>query len=248
VPITALARETAEIISAKFPTVVGKQTIDQIAEKTTEASIKYGDGVLPLLKSTGPAGFKALETAGEKSPEVIKLFARKGDEAIWIIYDQKKLRLFLDYGDSAADALLKHPGIADDLISHYGSDAVGALNSLSKQGARSLGMSEIEGVLSATPRSKELLPVIAKYGDSAMEFIWRNKGALMVTAGVTKFLIDPQSYIQGLKTLLIDPVVNPIFENTNWTLIIAVGLLIIFLPFVARSFVRARLALRNKGV
>jgi len=248
VPVTALARETAEIISAKFPSLVGRQTIDQIAEKTTEASIKYGDGVLPLLKSTGPAGFKALETAGKKSPEVIKLFARKGDEAIWIISKPKKLSIFLEHGDSAADALLKHPGIADDLITRFGSDAAGALNSLSKHGALSLGMIEKEGVLLANPRSKELLPVIAKYGDSAMEFIWRNKGALMVTAGLATFLNDPQTYIHGIKDLIVDPMVKPIVESTNWTLIIAGGLLIIFLPFAARSFARARLAMRSKGV
>lgn len=267
VPVAALARETVEIISAKIPTLVGKQTI----EKTTEATLKYGDEVLPLLKSIGPAGFKALEDTGKatdaiklfarigparykaledagKATDAIKLFARKGDEAIWIISEPKKLTIFLKHGDSAADALLKHPGIADDLITRFGADAVGALNSVSKQGAQRLGMLEIDGVLTATPLSKELLPVIAKYGDSAMEFIWRNKGALVVTAGLATFLKDPQIYIQGLKDLIVDPMLKPIVESTNWTLIIAGGLLIIFLPFAARSFARARLAMRSKGV
>jgi hypothetical protein len=241
-------REVAETIAAKFPTLLGKQTIDQIAENTALAATKYGDRVLPMLKSTGPAGFKALEDAGEKAPDVIKLFARKGDEAIWIISEPKKLTIFLKHGDSAADALLKHPGIADDLIARFGDDASGALNSLSKQGAQRLGMLEREGVLSATPQSRDLLPVIAKYGDSAMEFIWRNKGALMVTAGLATFLKDPQAYIQGLKDIIVDPVIKPIVESTNWTLIIAGGLLLIFLPFVTRTLVRARSEMKKKEV
>jgi len=248
IPIATPAREAAEYIVAKFPSLSGKQTIDQIAEKTTQASLKYGDGVLPMLKTSGPAGFKILEDAGEKAPDVIKLFARKGNQAIWIISEPKKLSIFLKHGDSAADALLKHPGIADDLLTRFGNDATGALNSVSKQGAQRLGIIDKEGLLSATPRSKELLPVIAKYGDPAMEFIWRNKGALMVTAALVTFLNNPQTYIQGATNLIVDPIAKPIVANTNWTLIFAGALLIIFLPFVARSLLRLRTVLKNNGV
>lgn len=241
-------RDTAEFIAAKFPKSLGGKTVDQIAESTAKAVSRNGEGVLPMLKLTGPAGFKYLEDAGEKAPDVIKLFVRKGNEAIWIVSKPKKLAIFLRHGDSAADALIKHPGIADSLITRFGDDAAGALNSLSRQNAQRLAIVANDGVLSASARSAELLPVIRQYGDSAMEFIWRNKGALIVTAVLATFLNDPQPYIQGLKDLIVDPIARPIAENTNWTLIISVGLLIIFLPFVTRSFLRARSVMRKNEI
>jgi hypothetical protein len=79
------------------------------------------------------------------------------------------------------------------------------------------------GVLDATPRSPELLAVIRQYGDEAMAFIWRNKGALTVATLLGTFLADPEAYISGAKQLVVDPVVTPIATATNWTLVILVA-------------------------
>ena len=70
------------------------------------------------------------------APEVIKLYAKRGDEALWVISEPKRLVIFIKHGDSAADALIKHPGIADVLIKRFGDDAATALNGLSRQGGR----------------------------------------------------------------------------------------------------------------
>jgi hypothetical protein len=96
------------------------------------------------------------------------------------------------------------------------------------------------GVLTATPRSPELLSVIGHYGDAAAEFIWRNKGALTVATVLGSFLADPEAYISGAKNLIVDPVLSPIARNTNWTLIIAGLLFVVFLPYLVRSIARAR--------
>ena len=244
-PAGTAIRESAEFIMSKFGKGVAGQTIEEVTEATSKVVTKHGDQVLPLLRNSGHAGFAALKEAGENAPKVVKLYARKGDEAIWVISEPKRLAIFLKHGDSAADALIKHPGIADSLISRFGDDAVDALHGVSRQSAQRLSMVTEDGLLNATPRSKELLSVIGRYGDDAMAFVWKNKGPLAVTAVLGTFLADPQTYISGAKELVISPVVEPIVRNTNWTLIIAGVLAVVFFPFIARSFVRARTAIKS---
>jgi hypothetical protein len=232
---TAAARDTAEFIIKKFGAGAAGATVDEVSAATAKVIARHGDAVVPFLRSSGHAGLKALEAAGDNAPAVLKLYARRGDEALWVISDPKRLAIYLKHGDSAADALLKHPGLSDNLIQRFGDNAVTALNGISKQSAQRLGIAADEGLLSATSRSTELLPVIRQYGDQAMEFIWKHKGALTVAAVLGSFLADPQVYISGAKDLL-----NPISANTNWTLIIAGILVIAFLPFIMRSLLRAR--------
>ena len=225
-PVSAGARETAQWIVKKFgPGRVGK-TVDEIALATARTVEKHGDEALPLLRATGHAGFDALESAGKQAPDVVKLFARRGDEAVWVISQPKKLTIFLKHGDNAADALLKHPGIADDLIERFGGKALAPLQRLEKTGAQQMAMAAKEGLFEKTPRSAELLDVVAKYGDKAMEFIWKNKGALTVAASLAAFLHDPEPFIQGGKDLAvgaIEPVAVEIAKRTNWTPVMIVG-------------------------
>jgi hypothetical protein len=243
-PVSTAIREAAEVILAKFGKGAAGQTIEEVTESTAKAVARHGEDALSLLRKSGHAGFTALEDAGAKAPDVIKLYARRGDEAIWIISEPKKLAIFIKHGDSAADALLKHPGIADSLIGRYGGDAVGALNGLSRQSAQRLSMVAEDGLLAATTQSPELLPVLGRYGDKAMDFVWENKGGLAVTTVLATFLADPQAYIYGAKTLIIDPIVSPIAKNTNWTLIVAGVLMVILFPFVARSIRKALAAMK----
>ncbi|MDX2227834.1 MAG: hypothetical protein SFY92_12180 [Verrucomicrobiae bacterium] len=237
-------RETAEFILSKFGKGAAGKTLEEVTDATAKAVARYGDDALPLLRKSGHAGFAALNEAGESAPDVIRLYARKGDEAIWVISEPKKLAIFIKHGDSAADALLKHPGIADTLIGRYGDEAVGALNTVSRQNAQRLSMVADNGLFAATPRSKELLPVIRQHGDEAMDFIWKNKGSLAIAAVLGTFLAEPQTYISGAKELIVSPVVEPIARSTNWTLITAGVLIVVFLPFIARSVMKARRAMR----
>jgi len=236
-PASRAVRETAEWIMKKFGKGAAGKTVDEIAEATAKAVARHGDDALPLLRAAGHAGFRALDDAAEKAPQVIRLFARKGDEAVWLISEPKKLALFLKHGDEAADALLKHGGLADDLIARYGDDAVGALTKLSRPTAQRMSMAAREGLFDATPRSGELLPIIRRYGDEAMDFIWKHKRVLATSAGLYAFLSDPQAFLSGVKTLVVDPLISPIAQGTNWTLIFG-GLLFLFsLPALARLII-----------
>jgi hypothetical protein len=245
-PTTTALRETAEWILKKFGRGVAGDTVEQIAETTARTVAKHGDEALPFLRRSGHAGFRALEEAGEKAPDIIKLYAKRGDEALWIISEPHKLAMFIKHGDTAAEALLKHPGIADNLIGRYGDDAANALSSLSRQNAQRLSMLAEDGMLNQTVRSPELLPIIRRYGDEAMDFIWKHKGSLAVAAVLGKFLADPQLYMRGAKDLIADPLVAPIAKGTNWTLIIGGVLIVAFLPSIVRSVAKARQTLKAK--
>jgi len=242
---TSAIRETSEFILKKFGKGVAGETVEQIASKTTKVLAKHGDECLPLLRRSGHAGFQALEEAGEQAPDVIKLFAKRGDEAVWIISQPKKLTIFLKHGDTAADALLKHPGIADDLIEKYGVNAGDALTRVSRTQAQHLSMMSADGTLDAIPQKAELLAVIRKYGDEAMDFVWKNKGSLAVATVLATFLSDPESYISGAKDLIADPVLKPIAHNTNWTLIILVCLGVLFAPLIALSISKTVVSIRR---
>lgn len=242
---TSAIRETSEFILKKFGKGVAGETAEQIASNTTTVLAKHGDECLPLLRRSGHAGFQALEQAGEQSPDVIKLFAKRGDEAVWIISQPKKLTIFLKHGDTAAEALLKHPGIADDLIEKYGINAGGALTRVSRTQAQHLSMMAADGTLDAMPQKAELLAVIRRYGDEAMDFVWKNKGSLAVASVLATFLSDPESYISGAKELIAEPILKPIAQNTNWTLIIVICLGVVFAPLIALLITKSAMSIRR---
>jgi len=225
-------RETAEFIMTKFGKGIAGETVEEIAENTAKIVAKYGDEVTPFLRNSGHTGFEALNKAGDKGLDLLKLYQKRGNEAIWLISDSKRLATFIKYGDSAANAIIKHPGIAESMIEQFGDNAIFALNNLSRQSAQRLSITASEGLFTATSKSKELLQVIGEYGDKAMEFIWKHKRALTVTAVLYKFLEDPSVFISGAKELIISPIVEPIVKSVNWTPIISILLILIILPFI----------------
>ncbi len=233
-----VSEKTPKWIMQKFGKDFSGMTIEEVTDATSRTVAKYGEDCLPLLRASGKAGFAALDQAGDEAPQVIKLFARKGDEAVWIISEPKKLAIFLKHGGSAADALIKHPQIAEDLIGKYGTEAVGAVNAVSRASCQRLAILSSDGTLESIGRQPEVLRVIRQYGDEAMDFIWKNKGALVVATALTTFLANPEAYIKGTKQLVVDPIISPIVKATNWTLLVALILAVAFSPWIVKSIRR----------
>ena len=126
------------------------------------------------------------------------------------------------------------------MISGFGDEMVPALNSVNPQNGRRLAMLVGDGIVAKGTESEKLLIPISKYGDAAMDFIWRNKGALAIGSVLATFLLDPQVYITGAKQLVVDPVVAPAVKSVNWTLIIGGIVAVLLLPLIVRSIVKAR--------
>ena len=240
-----VARESAEYIMRKFSKEVGKETVETLTEKLASISARHGEEALMALRKVGPRGLQIMTDAGEHAADVVKLMAKFGDEAAWVLSRPQGMAYVLKYGDEGVQTLIKHREIAEPIIERFGESAVHALDSLSPQNGRRLAMLVEEGTITQGSRVAEVLQVVAQGGDKAMGFIWKNKGALTVTAALTAFLTRPEPFIDGTKNLA-EVVSRPATEaakevggeigrRTNWTVVLlaAMGL---FTAFMGRKW------------
>lgn len=205
---------------------------------------KFGEEGLQAIGKVGPRAFtKIIREAGEHSSAAVKLAAKYGERAVWVVTKPRGLAIFLKYGEEGAAAVMNHPGVAEEAVERLGVPAARALNAVSGAQARRIGMMIEDGTIKAGEKSSGLLDVVAKSGDEAMEFIWKHKGALTVTATLTAFLKNPEPFIQGVETLVVEtvkPIGTEIAKRTNWTpvMIVVVALITMLLAF--RIFLRRR--------
>lgn len=223
--------ETVEFLVKRYGDDVLREGTETVTEQVTRVAAKYGDEGLDAVRKVGPRGIKVIQEAGENGLDVVKLINRYGDDAVWVISKPNGMAIFVRYGDDGASALIKHKGIAEEVIEAHGKSAVGALNAVGTREARQIAMLQKDGVIEAGKQGDELLDVITRCGDKAMAFIWRNKGALAVTAGLGTFIANPEAYIDGGKELIVEGVSRPATEmgkevarNTNWTVLGLAGL------------------------
>jgi hypothetical protein len=134
---------------------------------------------------------KASKEAGEVlARRAARAAARHGDDVF---------RVAARHGDDAARVLARHEAVAAPLIERLGFPAVRALDAVGPRNGRR--MATMLGDFERTGRAPELMGVIGKYGDPAMEFVWKHKGALALSAGLTAFLADPEPLIKGTRDI-----------------------------------------------
>ena len=228
-PHTAAAREAAEAVLRKFGKELGEEGAETVAARLEALAVQYGDDALVAERKAGPRAMAAVEHAGASGGTAAKLLARYGDEGLWIVEQPSRLRLAAQGGDEAAAALLKHKGVADAIVAGHGQTGARAIVSLADaRSARRLAMMESSGELAKIGKTNQLLEVVSRYGDRGMDFVWRNKGALMVGTGLTAFLANPQPFLDGTRDLAevaAQNVVGPAVEGVsteaarrlNWT-------------------------------
>ncbi len=113
-----------------------------------------------------------------------------------------------------------------------------------RQGRR-LAMMAAKGEL-----KPELMQVISRYGSSACEFIWSQKGSLAVAAALTAFVANPEPFLNGTQKLaatVADAAVKPlavgVANNTNWTLLAVIGTAILVALGYLRGVLTGKLPL-----
>ena len=218
--------EAAEYVMKTF----SREAAEQGAADADVADDADDDGIVAVRK-LGPRGMQLIEKAGKNGLDAVKLINRYGDDAVWVISKPKGMAIFVNYGDDGAKALIRHKGIAEEVIEAHGTTGVRALNAVGTREARQIAMLQKDGVIKVGEQGDELLDVIARYGDKAMAFVWRNKGALAVTAGLGTFIANPEAYIDGGKELIVEGVSRPATEigkevarHTNWTVLGIAGI------------------------
>jgi hypothetical protein len=196
------ARELAEFLMRKFGKEAAEEGAEKLAGRIARTAARHGDDVLGAVRKVGPKALRLADKAGAHAPIVMRLVSRYGDDAARVLSRPGAMALFTRYGDDAAEVLMKHPGVAAPLMEGLGKPAVGALGALGERGGRRLAMMA-NGELAAIGHTPEVLGVITKYGDPAMDFIWRHKTVLAGGAALTAFLANPEPYLNGTNRLAI---------------------------------------------
>jgi hypothetical protein len=246
-----LAQETAEFVLRKFGREAAKDGASALARRIERAAVAHGPDVLKAVRLAGPRGLHLIEEAGAHSKQVARLLATHGEHgAVYVASRPQAMQLVLRHGEEAAAALVKSRGVALPAVESLGRPAIGAFKALgSPQNVRRLAMMAADGgELARIGRTPELLAVIEKYGDKAMQFIWEHKGALAVTATLTTFLAEPEAFLNRAKDIT-QAVVKPIAEvpaiaakegaaevarKTNWTAIFLAVIAALTLLLTAR--------------
>jgi hypothetical protein len=222
----ALTREMVEFVFRKFAPELAGESVESFSGKLGAVVAKYGDDGFDAVKNVGPSAFRLIEEAGQNGLKSVRLMAKFGDQAVWVVGNKSRLAIFVKYGDDAAEAMIKHGDIAEPIIGKFGESAALALKGLSSQNARRMAMLSEGGELAAIGRTDDLLQVVGKYGDAAMDFVWKNKGPLATATVLTAFLANPQPFIDGSRDLanvaggtLIRPLAEGIAKGANWTVL-----------------------------
>jgi hypothetical protein len=202
---TQAAKESAEYILKKFGKTAANEGVEVFARKIEKLAAKYGDDAVIAVKKVGPRSFRIIEEAGENGPSAIRLMARNGVDAVWIVSQKKRMAIFVKYGDDAADAMMKHGQLAEPLLTTFGQEAASAFKSVSAQNGRRLAMMTDSGELARIGRTAELLKVVGRYGDRAMNFIWKHKDSLAAARSLTAFLESPEPYIESTQDISLTP-------------------------------------------
>ena len=224
----AMARELVEFVTRRFSKEVAEEGSEVLTRKVESLLVKYGDEVAEAVRKVGPRSIQLLdEAAAEGAQQSARLLAKHGDDAIWVVGNQSRRSIASKLGDDAAEAMIKHGEIAEPVLEMAGKSGASALRNVSTKSGRQMKMMLDEGAFVKIGRTSELMSVVGKYGDNAMEFIWKNKGALLVGTALAAFLSNPEPFINGTKDLAtvaanvaIEPLAKEIGSRTNWTVTI----------------------------
>jgi hypothetical protein len=80
--------------------------------------------------------------------------------------------------------------------------AARALAAVGPRNARRISLMGRDGGWQGIGRTDELLGVVGRYGDRAMDFIWCHKGALTVATLLATFVADPGPFLDGTRDLV----------------------------------------------
>lgn len=241
-----LAREAVEYAAKRLGWKVAKEVMEATAKRLETESVRHGDDLIHAFRKAGTQSFDVAEKHGASG---LRLVARHGDGAVvHVLAKPKALALATRLGDDAAEAMVKHPKIAEGVLEQFGAPAAKAFTALDARNGRRLAMMAGEGgSLSKIGRADELLGVVGKRGNRAMEFVWNHKVELTAAAALAAFLADPDPFIDGVRDLskvAAESAVRPVAEavgkgleksveaaapevarKTNWTVVISAAVL-----------------------
>lgn len=211
------ARELAEFLTKGMSKAARESALDGFERQCSRALARYGDDCAPFIKQLGREGLETLERAGTNGAAILKWHKQSPGKALYVIRDPDRLALALRHGDEAFDAMIRHPGAAEELFRSYGAPAATWLKSLNQRDALRLAALNQEGWLKRLfSDSADVGKFIKRYGSAGIRFIWNNKGKLSVGGALALFLNDPEAFINGSRKLM-EPAWKELWTQTSTT-------------------------------
>jgi hypothetical protein len=193
-------REAAEAALQLLGREVETEGTDALARTIERLAMRHGDEVRAAVREVGP---EALRLAGVRGGQADRVLAHYGPGAARIVERPALMELVERHGDDAVRALLTHPGLAEPVVGALGKPGARALATVGPRNARRLAIMTADGTLHRVGRVEEVLGVVERYGDRALDFVWRHRGALTVGTLLAAFLRDPQSFLGGTRELAV---------------------------------------------
>lgn len=194
---------------------VAREVVEALEPRVARAVEAYGDDAARALRRGGAAALPAIEAHGAPAARFI---ARWGDDGLRLLAAEGDRVVLL--GDDAVAFLLKHPGVGADLVKALGPQAARAAVSTESV----VLLNRLAEPIKASGRSAELLSVVERFGDRACAFLWKHKGVVFGGALLAAFLADPAPYIEGVKSLVVEPLAGAAgaaLGRTDWTWVFA---------------------------
>ncbi|XZE53595.1 hypothetical protein SH139x_005350 [Planctomycetaceae bacterium SH139] len=222
---------TADVVKSLLQGMRGaaaRESAEQLTARVDKIVVAHGDEGITAIRKVGSPALEVIEqSTAEHAAAAVRLMARRGDESLWIVSNRQRLAYFVRHGDDAAEAMIRHRGIAEPLLHEFGAPAARALAKINSQNGRRLAMMARDGDLQRIGRSEALLAVVARYGDRAMAFIWKHKLKLASAAALTAFIANPEAFLQGTQTLAETAVEHSFAPVLEWLSARGIGPLVI---------------------
>ncbi len=194
-------REAVEASLKRAPSKGMARLMSESPESIARVMSRYGDDGIRALDQFGRPAMKVLlDNPDDVGRSALRMFGRHGDDAVRMAQHPGGLRVLATESDTMFSAMVKTRNQGYPILSRYGERGATALNNLSPGQRRQLIHLDQAKHFSASDFEK-LLEVAGRYGNRGLEFVWQNKGALLVAGTAVAFWSDPEPYINGVMQL-----------------------------------------------
>lgn len=191
---------------------IGEAAVDEVAEAvmgdfTSQVASMGGRAVLTadirsyaeefgmaetrsVFETIGPEAAGVMDDVPHSlKSEAFSFMAQDGRKSLYVLQSSARRELFQADGISAAEAMARYPGIAEDAIAKEGRPAAEAINALDRTDATRLDAMIDDGSLAKEGNESTLLGRIARGGETTFDQIWKHRIGLLKAGGVGAVLV-----------------------------------------------------------
>ena len=233
-----IAREIGEKLADQMGNKASREFVETTSVQLEKIASKCGNESLDVIEKHGIVALRVFQNAGDDAgPYLVNAIRAYGDDAIRVAQTAEGRSILRSGSETTIRAVARHTDAVIPLIRIYGDDGAQALTQLSPANGRRLIQMVDEKSL-ASGDIQKLMETVGKYGDNAMDYIWRHRKVLATATLLAAFVNDPEPYLKGLKPL-VEVVATPlgktgeiIAKSVNWNLWVGVVLMFAGLWFL----------------